>query len=1855
MAGRHVGIDIGVHIDDAPLDKLDRRIDRTKANAEQLGRVMDHVKVPGSASEGFDKINRASGEATAKVKGLTDAYKQVGANSNVGRAKGELDNLSSKAEKARSSTDKLKQSMNRASEQSRAMGDMGSAFDKARASSDRARNSIDKTAASSGRLKGGWEKLKGAGSALVQVGSSIAAAMVPAAAAFAKANDQAIKLADEYNVIKNLQETGGDSAKVARRSTNAIKAENRRLSLKYGVNQNELAAGSEQLLRRGYSGKQDLAAHKYFLQAARATNEDYNTIVASAAPMLEQFGYKAKAGNSVRKMSKYTRDVLNKASYIADLTAGNVGGPGGFGESFKMMGSAAHSNGQSIDTVLGALGTLSNFGEEGTSAGTGMRQIITRLIKAPHSKSMSAALHDLGVDPNSLYTRNGHLKQLGTIFGMLNRASRGKKSNRVSADLQTLFGQTGFNDAQILMNHAGNLQQNVRDSKSAARSNYISKLSAKNMASLKNQMAKTKALANDMGMSFAKEIAPSLSRSLGFANKLLKAFLGMPGPVKKVSATNRSVVGALGASKLASGFLKANFGVGNGKGIGALAGRAILGKKVTGGPREGGLINAIKGNTWGGAFQSLHSAGGFKGLSTAGQITTGLAGAGVAIDAGASFLNAYKDRHNANKRSQDIGKGIGAGIGGGIGLWFGGPAGAAIGAQIGGFFGKWGGGAVNRFTKGWQAKKPPKSFWSMANLGWSTKDMFGKMGKGWNSFWGGMGNWRKKQSAGFSKWTHQMSSGIGKWVSDVGKGWNKGVKGVGKWFNDIPSNLGRAGNGIKKWAGSIGPTIHKGWNRAITASHYFFKSLPKNTANFVKSTKRNMANFGRSVQRGFTGAYKKARGKVVAFGKWYGKTWSNIWKSVNSNRYVKAFKRGQFFQVAFKDMRSRWNGFSKWFGKGWNGFWNRAQKTAQADWNGTKRNWNNFWGAMPKRWNEFKKGFGRAWGSFWKGVGNTFKDIVKGIADIWNNTIGGIVKGWQSMQKNFGAFGKWASNSWKGTKNNVKAFGNDINYALSGSRHKYKYEKIPSHATGGQIISSHAALVGEAGPELAYKAGSHARLLGANGPAITKVRAGEHILNAHDTRKVMAGGLGRGLVLDGYASGTTKLRQTSRNVTSSYKKITSDATKSLRNLTRSSNSSWSKIKSGATKQVTGLARTNNSTWSRIAKQTNKQTAKTRHDAVSDYTGMRRSVEKQMDNMHSGVISTANSTSKGFGKAMNRMHGYAKTAMGDTIDQLNRGIRGIDKVLSQFGGNGSVIKPVHFAQGSDANGRLLHNTIAMVNDDSANRQEAVVKRNGDLWIPRGSRRVIPMEAGDGVLNGVQTQQLAHSWGLQHFAKGSGVSHSELRKIASRGLSDPAKSFHDMYTSNIKASGPNLQKGTVDLGKNASTHYGNPWSNAMWTVINNAIGGADGKGGSREAFLKYAESTFAGVPYLMGAASKTLSDCSGMVMQALRHFGIDIGRTTVAMQESSGVQYLGKSLSKTLPGDLVIFGHGTGAAGHVGIIKNPRTGTMFNETPPHARVTRIADDKGMGYGYYRVRGLHNASQSKKHAQANKSLIALAKRELGSSAIKWIKDKLGDDFGSLGSFSIGGDLRDRARALAGGLKKLDPRATRNGIAAVLGNWNFESVGLNPGAVNSGGGASGLGQWLGSRLSNLKAYARRHGTSWKNAGTQLSFAVKGEGSDSAILRSILEGHGSVASLANRFSAEWERGGYNAQHVQGAMQIRKALGFAKGGNHYGSGTFLVGENGPELISTDGKTHIDNADQTKKKLSDLFDEAIVKKPKPIKVSRPNSSSTPTINININGPISNTEDATRVANIVRQEVARVFENVGDEFGTDPSVY
>ena len=896
-----------------------------------------------------------------------------------------------------------------------------------------------------------------------------------------------------------------------------------------------------------------------------------------------------------------------------------------------------------------------------------------------------------------------------------------------------------------------------------------------------------------------------------------------------------------------------------------------------------------------------------------------------------------------------------------------------------------------------------------------------------------------------------------------------------------------------------------------------------------------------------------------------------------------------------------------------------------------------------------------------KAVEGKAKDQRDSVKKYAEKEAGDYRTAWQKTKDWFSGLWTWFSKKWSGFSSWIhKLNETKPDYSFLGVQDakldKGKYEKaktkrfkqapggyaLEQRASGGYISVSRYALVGEAGPELAYRVGgSKARILGANGPEMAKINAGERILNAKDTAKAMSGGIGSGTVLSGYANGTAKLTRFGLNGS----KMVSDAKKLSTTFEKNTVGSYKATRVNSTKELKYFQKENQSAWSTIYRSTSKQTDKTYDKSVKNYTDMRKGVLKQMDNLQDGVTGSAKTTAKNFGGALSKMRTYARRAMSNTVDQLNSGINSIDRVLSQFGGNSSVIKPVHFATGT-RNGKLSQDTLAVVNDAKTGpRQEAIV-RSGQVYLPRGRDALIPLKKGDEVLNGSQTQELAHSWGLPHFAKGTGVDKKRLRSIASKGAANPGKSFNQNFEKPVKSTGAKLQQGTTDLAKASTKDYGTKWMKAIWDVIESKISSGSGKGGTREAFERYAEANYMGKPYNMGSMGPTYYDCSGMVASALQHYGISIGRTTVAMQESSGVTDLGKDISKTTRGDLVIFGHGTGAKGHVGIVKNPSTGTMFNETPPSARLSSISDDTSMGYSFYRIKGLHDGSS--KSRKSDSRLEALAKRQLGSKALKWISKNLAESVDFSGSLNLTGDQSSRIQSLAKALKSADPSATKNGIAAIVGNWLFES-GLNPGIANSIG-ASGLGQWLGGRLANLKAYAKKIGRSWSNAGTQIGFALKADGSDSSIFKSILEGKGSVASLANQFSSEWERGGYNANHVAGAETVAKTLGYASGGHPAVGNTVKVGEHGPELAEFKQPVHIYSAEDTKKK------EAGFTKLSKIGKGNSNSiSSKPTINININGNISSESDAMKYAKLIKQELANMFSNIGDEFGLDPSFY
>ena len=299
-----------------------------------------------------------------------------------------------------------------------------------------------------------------------------------------------------------------------------------------------------------------------------------------------------------------------------------------------------------------------------------------------------------------------------------------------------------------------------------------------------------------------------------------------------------------------------------------------------------------------------------------------------AVVAAPEVANAIKDRHSADKRSQDIGGAVGAMAGGTLTSMIPvvGPMLAPVGALLGKYAGRWGGQAVNNFTKGWQRNKPPKHFWSLENLGYSAHNM-------WNGFTKGISNtikwfkknWREvglyfvnpiagainslyKHNKKFRKWVNGLVKGfksawhgVVKWFSNLGKDIQKSWRGMVKWFTKLGSNMSKGlkhtWHSITKWFGNIAKGIRNAWHSMTS----WFSKLGRNAANGLKSAWHSIVKWFKSIYKGVTGAW---HGLTT----WFGKLGSNA---------VKGFKKA-------------WHGLTSWF-KGiidgikaaWDGFWDK--------------------------------------------------------------------------------------------------------------------------------------------------------------------------------------------------------------------------------------------------------------------------------------------------------------------------------------------------------------------------------------------------------------------------------------------------------------------------------------------------------------------------------------------------------------------------------------------------------------------------------------------------------------------------------------------------------------------------------------------------------------------------------------------------------------------------------------------------------------------------------------------------------------------------------------------------------------------
>ena len=402
-----------------------------------------------------------------------------------------------------------------------------------------------------------------------------------------------------------------------------------------------------------------------------------------------------------------------------------------------------------------------------------------------------------------------------------------------------------------------------------------------------------------------------------------------------------------------------------------------------------GISKAISGKSLGGALQSAKSAGGFKNLTTAGKVGTAAAGVGVAVDAATSIVKGIKDKVGSRKQYEDIGTGAGKAIGGGIGLYFGGPLGAAVGAKIGGIVGKWGGDAVKSFQNGWNKKKPPKNFWSLENLGWSTHDTFNKIGK-----WGS--NVGKKFGQSLSKgksWVKKNSKELALTAVNPIAG--------------IPTLLYKNNPKFRKWANGVGKTFKQGFNSAKKSVTNFNKSVSKNVSNFNKSVgkkyKQITTGIGKTFKKGWDAAYKhasKGTKQIMRSTEKFAKNYVKTQKKANSETvknfgsFSKRLKKnhGDLFKTLGQTAKTQ----LKIEQKRWSSNWKNIKTTAAGIWKGLRTNASDMYAKLNKSthgglgkvfdgFKDFGKNIKNFWDGLWKGITKTFDDTVKGLQDAAGN------------------------------------------------------------------------------------------------------------------------------------------------------------------------------------------------------------------------------------------------------------------------------------------------------------------------------------------------------------------------------------------------------------------------------------------------------------------------------------------------------------------------------------------------------------------------------------------------------------------------------------------------------------------------------------------------------------------------------------------------------------------------------------------------------------------------------------------------------------------------------------------------------
>ncbi|EKZ0265977.1 phage tail tape measure protein [Listeria monocytogenes] len=360
--------------------------------------------------------------------------------------------------------------------------------------------------------------LEKSGKKLTKAGTAMTVGFTaPIVAGMVKSTKAYLDFDNEVTEVNSLLRESGESAKEFGDRYTQVFDYAQKASVKYGVASEQTMLGMKEMVKKGYDINQTMASMPAIFNAARASGDDFETVMSVTTSTLEQFGMISKDTN---KQMEYTNKVADVLTYVADKTAA---GFSDMGTAMNYVGPISHSLGYSLTDTAAAVGLLSNRGIEGQKAGTGLRGMLTSLLKP--SKSAAEAMSAVGL---KIEDNNGNMKTLPTLLDDINDKTKKMTKTQKNSFLTMIFGREPLSAVNTLLEAGGDSLRKY--SKGADEANGYTKQVADNMRKAgKFGVDQFKASLEVLEQNVGQKLMPALTPIIEWANKMIDKFNDLSG------------------------------------------------------------------------------------------------------------------------------------------------------------------------------------------------------------------------------------------------------------------------------------------------------------------------------------------------------------------------------------------------------------------------------------------------------------------------------------------------------------------------------------------------------------------------------------------------------------------------------------------------------------------------------------------------------------------------------------------------------------------------------------------------------------------------------------------------------------------------------------------------------------------------------------------------------------------------------------------------------------------------------------------------------------------------------------------------------------------------------------------------------------------------------------------------------------------------------------------------------------------------------------------------------------------------------------------------------------------------------